>query len=107
MYLVYITFPNRNEAISVSHALVKEKLLACANISSEVTSIYNWEGEIQEDLEVVLIGKTRAEVVDYLFIRLKELHSYASPAIIAMKIDKVDPVFKKWVSEATTTYHDS
>lgn len=106
MYLIYITFPGRSEALKIAHTLIDEKFLACANISSEITSVYFWEGKICEDLEVVLFGKTREEKVDGLMIRVKELHPYVCPSVVAIKADKVDADFHKWVDGMTVIRHD-
>ena len=58
---VYITAASRDEATAIGRALVEERLAACANVFTGVTSLYWWEGAVQEDDEAILILKTRSE----------------------------------------------
>ena len=74
-----------DEAKFIGRTLVKERLVACANIFP-ITSIYNWEG-MQENEEVVLLVKTTTENVKKIEQRVKELHSYEIPCMISLVID--------------------
>ncbi|MDI6902960.1 MAG: divalent-cation tolerance protein CutA [Methanocellales archaeon] len=83
--MVYITTSSLDEAKFIGRTLVKERLVACANIFP-ITSIYHWDG-MQEAEEVVLLAKTTTENVKRIEQRVKELHSYDVPCIISLVID--------------------
>jgi periplasmic divalent cation tolerance protein len=101
MHIVYITLSSKSEALQVSYTLVNEELVACTNIIDNMTSIYKWEGAVREDAEIVVIAKTRSELVETVIKRVKELHSYDCPCIISIKIDNGDKDFLKWVETST------
>lgn len=84
--LVYITTSGNEESKKVANILVKEKLAACINIISSIESIYLWKGEIEEDMESLLIAKTKVDNIDKIIKRVKEIHSYETPAILAIPI---------------------
>ena len=91
--LVYITAKNANEAVAIGRDLVERKLAACANVHSPVVSIYRWRGVIQQDDEVVLIAKTRRDLVEDLSARVAEIHSYDCPCVVAIPIAGGTPRF--------------
>lgn len=101
VWLLYSTFPGREKAFSAAHALLEEYLIACANVSAELTSLYRWEGKIQQETEVVLIAKTPKEKVDAAIARLKELHPYELPAILAWPAEQGFAPFMRWVESET------
>ena len=87
MYIfVYITTSNKQESKKIGHILVEEKLAACVNIIPSIESIYLWKGEIEEDNESILIAKTKTKYLDKIIKRVKEIHSYENPAILAIPI---------------------
>src|SRR5690606_19325289 len=69
-HLVYMTAPSREEAMKIAGTVVQEKLAACANILSHVTSIYEWQGKMQTEEECVVILKTQEARVSWLTDRL-------------------------------------
>ena len=71
--------PGTEEAKRIARTLVSERLAACANIIPEVSSIYWWEGEVQDEQEAMLIIKTTQDKVDALEARIDELHPYDVP----------------------------
>jgi periplasmic divalent cation tolerance protein len=83
---VYITTSGKEESENIGKTLVEEKLAACANIIPSIESIYLWKGEIEDDKESLLIVKTKAENIDKIIKRVKEIHSYETPAILAIPI---------------------
>ena len=99
-YSVYITAKDEDEARKIGETLVEEKLAACVNIFP-VKSIYRWEGDIQEEGEVAMFVKTRAELADEVINRVKELHSYEVPCIVSLPIAKGYPDYLKWIEEST------
>ncbi len=84
--IVFITVSNTEEGIRIARTIVGEKLAACVNIVDNVRSIYWWEGRVEESDEAILIVKTRVELFNKLVERVRELHSYSVPEIIALPI---------------------
>lgn len=99
--LIYITASGRDEALMLARSLVGERLVACANVLDGATSLYWWEGKVQEEQEVVLIAKTRSVLVDAVVARVKELHSYTCPCVVALPIGGGNPGFLAWVDGET------
>jgi len=98
---VLITAPKEEEAVNIAKTLVEEKLAGCINIIRNVRSIYFWQGKIEDDSEVLMIVKTKADLFDKLSERVKSLHSYTVPEIIGIKIKKGSEDYLKWLSEVT------
>ncbi len=99
--LVYMTAATKEEAQRIGSALVEERLAACANVIDGMISIYRWEGKVQNDREAVLIAKTRAGLVDALTSRVKELHSYEIPCVVALPITGGNAGFLDWIGSET------
>ncbi len=100
--LIYVTAPSHEEAEKIAKAVVTEQLAACANILDNVTSIFHWEGKLCRENESVLILKTTEKQVEKLSGRIKELHSYDCPCIVALPIESGNPDFLNWVADATS-----
>lgn len=100
--LVYITTETPAEARAIGAALVEERLAACVNIIEGMTSIFRWEGKIQQGSETVLIAKTRRELVEPLTARVKEMHGYSCPCVVALPILGGNPDFLRWIEEETS-----
>jgi periplasmic divalent cation tolerance protein len=101
IWVLYSTFPNSAEALSVARTLVQERLVACVNIVGNVTSVYRWQEEIQQESEVVLIAKTSASQVDPAIAYIKHIHSYELPCITAWPLEKGQGDFLQWVGQET------
>lgn len=99
--LVYVTAPNRDEALTLARAVVGERLAACANLLGDITSVYWWDGKLNEDGEVALVLKTRADLVEPLTARLVELHSYTCPCVVALPIAAGNRAFLDWIAQET------
>ncbi len=98
MILVYITCANLDEAKNIARTIVTEKLAACANIFPQIHSIYNWEAKLCEDNESVLILKTLEGNYEKLSTRVKELHSYECPCIIALDLKHTNAEYLNWIT---------
>lgn len=103
MKLLYATFSSREEAISVSHTLLAEKLIACANVLDGSTSVYNWQGETKEQSEAIFFAKTSAANAEKAINRIKELHSYDVPCILVLPVEGGFLPFMEWVAKETAT----
>ena len=100
-HLVLCTCPERETALRLARALVEERLAACVSLVPGVTSVYRWEGAIQEDAEVQLLIKTRADRVRSLIARIGQLHPYEVPEIIAIPITEGSAAYLRWVETCT------
>jgi len=99
--VVFITVPNGEESVKIARLLVSEGLAACVNIIKGIRSIYRWGGKIEDDSEELLIVKTRAVLFDTLCRRVKSVHSYDVPEIIALPIVSGSESYLRWVDEST------
>jgi periplasmic divalent cation tolerance protein len=98
---IYMTAGTMEGAVAIGKELVKERLAACVNILGNMTSMYWWEGEIQDDKEVVLIAKTKESLVPELIERVKSMHSYSVPCIVSLPILDGNRPFLDWVVQET------
>lgn len=98
---VMVTCPNRACALTIARDLVSERLAACANIGGDITSVYRWQGAIEEATEVTLLLKTRAGLFDQVASRVRALHPYDTPCIIATEIVAIDPDYAAWLEAET------
>jgi periplasmic divalent cation tolerance protein len=99
---IYVTAGSEEEARTIARTLVEERLAACANVIDRVTSYYWWEGAVQSDPEAVLIAKTQADRVDAVVARVKALHSYDCPCVVALPLVGGNPAFLDWIAAETT-----
>jgi len=95
----YITCSSKKEAEKIAETLVTEKLAACVNYFP-VNSIYTWEGKVVKDSEYALLCKTRKENFNKIKKRVKEIHSYKVPAILALEIIDGNSDFLDWIDES-------
>ena len=100
--LVYVTTTNSDEAAQIGKVLVTERLAASVNILGEVRSIYRWEREIHDKKEALLIAKTDTLRVDEIVDRIRSLHSYQCPCIVAWRLDGGNDDYLDWVRHETT-----
>ena len=100
--LVYVTAGNAAEAEKIASVIVEERLAACANILGQITSIFRWEGQLQNESEVALILKSQPRLIENLTARVIELHSYDCPCVVALPITGGNPNFLRWIFEETS-----
>ncbi len=100
--LIYVTFGDNDNARAVAKELVEARLVSCANIFPPVQSIYKWDGQMQEESEIVAIFKTRTELFEQVEERIKTMHSYDTPCIIALPIEKASQDFANWINSAVS-----
>lgn len=97
---VYVTAPDAQTAKRLARELIEQRLVACANLWP-ISSVYRWEGAIQEDAEVAMLLKTRAALVPDLERALRASHPYQVPCIVAWPIVGGSPSYLSWVAEET------
>ena len=100
--IVLVMASSRKEAERIGQAVVKEKLAACVNILSAVTSIFRWQGKVQRSREALLILKTTERRYPALERLIRSMHSYEVPEIIAVKVEKGLSQYTAWVEQETT-----
>lgn len=99
--LVYMTCGSAEEAERIGRSLVEKRLAACVNMFEGMRSLYWWEGKVEKGSEVVLIAKTRKDLVDDLTREVKRLHEYDVPCIVTVPIDGGNGDFLRWIQEET------
>ncbi len=97
-YLIYITVGDTQEARTLGRQLVESKLAACVNIIDNMNSMYVWEGQLQDDKEVILIAKTTEARVAELIEKAKALHSYDCPCILSIPVSGGNKEFLDWIA---------
>ncbi len=95
--IVFVTTTNKAEAERIAQTLLEEKLIACANIVSPVTSLFHWQGKIDKAEECLVIMKSRRDLFAPLALRLKGLHSYEVPEILAVPIVEGSEAYLSWM----------
>ncbi len=96
---LYMTASGRDEAVTIGRALVQERLVACVNVLDGMTSLYWWQGAVQQESEAVLIAKTLSDRVPDVVARVRELHSYECPCVVALPISQGNPAFLEWITK--------
>jgi periplasmic divalent cation tolerance protein len=95
--LLYITTKNKQEALRIAEMLLEERLIACANILTGMTSVFRWKGSIRTEREILLLAKTTETVQDAAILRAGQLHGYDCPAIIALPVSAAHTAFAHWI----------
>jgi periplasmic divalent cation tolerance protein len=96
--VMFSTFPTLEKAGEVARALVSERLATCVNVVQGVQSIYRWNGEVQDEREVLAIIKTSEDRLGALTARLVALHPYELPEAIAVPVVGGHAPYLAWVS---------
>lgn len=97
--MVYITAGNKDEAEFIGKTLVSSGLAACVNILPDMNSIYQWNGKIQNDAELVVIAKTLESKVPDLIEKIKSIHSYECPCILSLPVSDGNTAFMEWIAD--------
>ncbi|XP_015121733.1 protein CutA homolog [Diachasma alloeum] len=95
--VAYVTVPSNEIAKKLAHGIVKSKLAACVNIIPQVTSVYEWKDEINEESELLLMIKTRTEAVGNLTKYVKENHPYEVCEVISFPIENGNEEYLNWI----------
>jgi periplasmic divalent cation tolerance protein len=99
--LVFTTLPSADKAAELAKLLVEERLAACANLLPAIRSIYRWQGKLQDENEVLLLLKTRAEHLERLKLRILELHPYEVPEVLAVPVESGYQPYLEWLAGET------
>jgi periplasmic divalent cation tolerance protein len=99
--IVFVMAGNENEAAKIARTLVEERLAACVNIIGPVRSIYRWRGAVEDEREYLLTVKTRARLFARVERRVRDLHSYEVPEIVAIALAAGSRRYTEWIFEST------
>src|SRR5438105_1721487 len=97
--VVFLTAGSSTEGERLARAVVEERLAACVNRIPHIQSLYRWEGKIERTEEELLIIKTRKELFSALEKKVRELHSYSVPEIIALPLVEGNEAYLRWLEE--------
>ena len=100
--IVLITVPDEENARIIAHGLVSEKLAACVNIVTGVRSVYQWQGQIHSDNELLLICKTTDDVWPSLKEWVLRHHPYEVPEMVELPILEGAPAYLQWMDSCLT-----
>lgn len=101
--LVLTTLPDRAAALKLARMLVDARLAACVNVGAPCTSIYRWQGTVEEAEEVPVLIKSTAECYAALETVLRQHHPYELPEILAVRPDRGLPDYLNWVMRETAS----
>lgn len=98
--VAFVTTPDETVAKTLARAIVSKKLAACVNIVPKITSIYEWDGKLNEDDEVLLMIKTQTDKIDELSKYVRENHPYEVAEVISLPIDNGNPPYLDWLTKS-------
>ena len=101
-FLVISTTSSLKEARKIADVLLKKKLAACIQLIPAMESHYVWKGKRERSKEVLILIKTKASLYQKLEIAIRKIHSYETPEIIALPIQKGNQAYFKWISDSTS-----
>jgi periplasmic divalent cation tolerance protein len=99
--VVLVTAGSEDEAARIAHAVVAERLAACVNVVGPIRSIYRWQDAVEEAREWLMIAKARAADVAALEARIRALHSYDVPEVLALPVSGGAEAYLAWLDAAT------
>jgi len=101
--IILCTCPDQKTAEDISSYLVSHKLAACVNIIAGITSIYEWQGQIEKSQEQLLLIKSHIDKYAAIEDKIKSLHPYELPEIIAVPIERGHPDYLQWINTCLST----
>ncbi len=101
LIIIISTYPNKNSINKIANELVKNKIVACVNIT-KISSIYSWQGKIKNTSEYLALFKTTQKNKKSLKEKIKATHPYEIPEIAEINITSINKSYLKWLVESTT-----
>ena len=99
--LVMITTGSEEEGVKIAETLLEERLIACANLIGGIRSLYRWKGQVCDDREILLLCKTERQLFSRLSNKVKSIHSYEVPEIIALPVIEGWQPYLEWIEQET------
>ena len=99
--ILTVTAGSAEEAEGIARALLDERLIACANLIGNVTSLYRWQGAVEQATETLLVMKTRLELAGRVTERVRGLHSYEVCEVLTTTVADGNPAYLDWVRSET------
>ena len=99
--IIISTYPDKKSIIKISNKLVKTKLVACVNIT-KISSIYAWQGKIENTSEYMTIFKTTNKNKKILKEKIKSTHPYDVPEIVEIEVLSINKPYLDWLVNSTT-----
>lgn len=98
---VYVTAPSQEIAKTIAMAVVEEGTAACVNIIGPISSVFSWQGKVEEASEFAMVMKTTQAIYHKLEARIRSLHPYDCPCIIALPVSAGSATFLNWIHAST------
>ncbi len=99
--IVLNTCPDRNSAQQIATQLVEQRLAACVNLLDNITSIYRWQGGIEQDRETLLVIKTEKALYHTVEASIRQQHPYEVPEVICLEIADGTQTYLDWITQST------
>ena len=96
--IILVTCKNELEAEKITQSLLEQRLIACGNIVSRVTSFFNWLGKIDKAEECLVVMKSRMDLFSQVSEQVKNMHSYEVPEVLALQIVEGSKAYLDWMS---------
>ncbi len=100
--VILTTASNKDEGLRIARHVVKNRLAACATVVESTVSTYWWKGKVEESSEVLVIVKTRIDLVNKAIEEIKKVHTYEVPEIIVLPIIAGYVKYLEWIKDETT-----
>ena len=102
MKVVFTTAPSQ-EASAIAEALLKARLVGCANLIEGARSLYWWDGAIQDESETLILMETPDEHTEAVMKMLYDVHPYDAPKIVCLEPQRVNDAYLDWLNAETQT----
>lgn len=99
--MCYVTAPSMQVGKSLARLLVSQRHAACVNLLPSVTSIYSWEGQLEESEEVLLLIKTRTACVTDVIAAVQANHPYDCPEVVSVVMGESSELYLSWLAAQT------
>jgi periplasmic divalent cation tolerance protein len=98
--VAFSTVARAEDAERIAHALVEQRVAACVNIVSGITSVYRWKGRLEKDEERLLVIKTRRDRIEALRLALLAVHPYEVPELVVLPVEAGHLPYLTWIDES-------
>ena len=99
LIIISTTFEHKNDGEKIARLLLDERLVACAQLSGPITSYYRWNDQVDQSTEFTLTLKTTASLYKKVETKIKEVHPYELPEIMAHEVTQGSREYQRWVKD--------